>query len=89
MAAALGGVGAGFRLLRARIEDGDDELAGLIELVPPGATMPAGPRTRANVKLDVLPGGAGDMDVVPGRGCSSLPNASTGGRSRPPRSPGR
>ena len=73
VAAALGGVGAGFRLLRARIEDGDDELAGLIELVPPGATTPAGPRTRANVKLDVLPGGAGDMDIAPGPGLFVAP----------------
>jgi hypothetical protein len=73
VAAALGGVGAGFRLLRARIEDGDDELAGLIELIPPGGTMPASPRTRANVKLDVLPGGAGDMDVAPGPGLFVAP----------------
>ena len=73
VAAALGGVGAGYRLLRARIEDGDDELAGLIELIPPGGTMPASPRTRANVKLDVLPGGAGDMDVTPGPGLFVAP----------------
>ncbi len=68
VAAALGGVGAGYRLVRARLEDGEDELAGLIELVPPGATMPPGARTRANVSLDVLPGGAGDTEVVPGPG---------------------
>ncbi len=73
VAAALGGVGAGFRLLRARIEDGDDELAGLIELVPPGATMPAGPRTRANVMLDALPGGVGDTEVAPGPGLFVAP----------------
>jgi hypothetical protein len=73
VAAALGGVGAGFRLVRARLEDGDDELAGLIELVPPGATMPPGARTRANVGLDVLPGGAGDTEVVPGPGLFVAP----------------
>ena len=73
VAAALGGVGAGFRLLRARLEDGDDELAGLIELIPPGAVMPAGPRTRANVRLDVLPGGAGDTEVAPGPGLFVAP----------------
>jgi hypothetical protein len=73
VAAALGGVGAGFRLVRARLEDGDDELAGLIELVPPGAAIPPGARTRANVALDVLPGGAGDADVVPGPGLFVAP----------------
>jgi hypothetical protein len=73
VAAALGGVGAGFRLVRARLEDGDDELAGLIELVPPGATLPPGPRSRANVSLDVVPGGAGDPDLVPGPGLFVAP----------------
>jgi hypothetical protein len=68
VATALGSVGAGFRLVRARLEDGEDELAGLIELIPPGATMPPAARTRANVSLDVLPGGAGDTEVVPGAG---------------------
>lgn len=73
VATALGAVGAGFRLVRARLEDGDDELAGLVELIPPGATMPPGARTRANVALDVLPGGAGDTDVVPGPGLFVAP----------------
>jgi hypothetical protein len=73
VATALGGVGAGFRLVRARLEDGDDELAGLIELIPPGATMPPGPRTRANLPLDGLPGGAGDTELVPGPGLFVAP----------------
>lgn len=73
VAAALGGVGAGFRLVRARLEDGEDELAGLIELVPPGGTMPPGARTRANVSLGVLPGGAGDTEVAPGPGLFVAP----------------
>jgi hypothetical protein len=68
VAAALGGVGAGFRLVRARLEDGDEEVTGTIELVPPGAVAPPGPRTRANVQLDPVPGGAGDPDMVPGVG---------------------
>jgi len=67
-AAALGGVQAGFRLARARLEDADDEVAGVLELVPPGAILPPAARTRANVALDPVPGGAGDPDVVPGRG---------------------
>ncbi|HEU4918872.1 MAG TPA: hypothetical protein VFT20_03985 [Candidatus Limnocylindrales bacterium] len=68
VAAALGGVQAGFRLARARLEDADDEVAGVLELVPPGAILPPAARTRANVTLDPVPGGAGDPDVVPGRG---------------------
>lgn len=68
VAAALGGVQAGFRLVRARLEDADDDVAGIIELVPPGAVLPPGARTRANVPLLPMPGGAGDPDVVPGRG---------------------
>jgi hypothetical protein len=68
VAAALGGVGAGFRLVRARLEDGDEDVTGTIELVPPGAVAPPGPRTRANVVLDPVPGGAGDPDLVPGAG---------------------
>jgi hypothetical protein len=73
VAAALGGVGAGFRLVGARLEDGDEEVAGIIELIPPGATLPPGPRTRANVELDPVPGGAGDFDVVPGPGLFVAP----------------
>ncbi|HET9347212.1 MAG TPA: hypothetical protein VFO05_16085 [Candidatus Limnocylindrales bacterium] len=68
VAAALGGAGAGFRLVRARLEDGEEDVTGTIELVPPGAVAPPGPRTRANVALDPVPGGAGDPDTVPGAG---------------------
>jgi len=68
VAAALGGVQAGFRLVRARLEDGDEELTGTIELIPPGAVAPPGPRTRGNQPLDAIAGGAGDPDMVPGPG---------------------
>ncbi|HEX5015792.1 MAG TPA: hypothetical protein VFV72_16730 [Candidatus Limnocylindrales bacterium] len=68
VAAALGGVGAGFRLVRARLEDGEEDVTGTLELIPPGAVAPPGPRTRANQPLDPVPGGAGDPDVVPGPG---------------------
>ena len=71
VAAALGGAGAGFRLLAARLGDGDDEAIGSVELVPPGAVLPPGPRTRANVALD--PGEAGDPDLVPGTGLFTAP----------------
>jgi hypothetical protein len=73
VAAALGGVQAGFRLARARLEDADDEVAGVLELIPPGATMPPAARTRANVQLDAVPGGAGDPDIVLGRGLFVAP----------------
>jgi len=71
VAAALGGVEAGFRLLSARLGDADDEAQGSIELIPPGAVPPPTARTRANVALDPLPGGAGDPDVVPSAGMFS------------------
>jgi hypothetical protein len=71
--AALGGVGAGFRLLAARLGEGDDEAYGTVDLVPPGAVLPPGPRTRANVGLDPMPGGQGDPDIVPGAGLFTAP----------------
>ncbi|MBA2717984.1 MAG: hypothetical protein H0U52_01900 [Chloroflexi bacterium] len=73
VAAALGGVGAGFRLRSARLGDGDDEAYGIVELVPPGAVLPPGPRTRANVSLHPATGGPGDPDLVPGGGLFSAP----------------
>ena len=73
VSAALGGVGAGFRLLSARLGDGDDEAFGAVELVPPGAVLPPGPRTRANVALDPVAGGSGDSDLVPGVGLFTAP----------------
>ncbi len=69
--AALGGVEAGFRLLSARLGDGDDEALGSVELLPPGAVPPPTPRTRANVSLTPAPGGAGDPEIVPGPGLFS------------------
>ena len=73
VAAAIGGVGAGFRLLAARLGDGDDEAFGSVELLPPGAVMPPGPRTRANVALEPLTGRSGDPDIVPGTGLFGAP----------------
>jgi hypothetical protein len=73
VAAAIGGVGAGFRLLAARLGDGDDEAVGSVELVPPGAVLPPAPRTRANVALEPAAGGSGDPDIVPGAGLFGAP----------------
>ena len=72
-AVAIGGASAGYRVTVARLSDPDDAGAGVIELVPPGAAIPPGPRTRANVGLPAVPGGSGDPDLVPGRGLFAPP----------------
>ena len=73
VAAALGGVAAGYRLLDARLAEADDEAGGVVELLPPGGVLPPGPRSRANVTLPTTDGGAGDAAIVPGRGLFSAP----------------
>jgi hypothetical protein len=72
VAAVLGGSSAGFRLVTAQLADADDD-TGLVELLPPNAVLPPGPRTRANVALPPVPGGAGDPDLVPGPGLFAAP----------------
>jgi hypothetical protein len=72
-AVAIGGASSGYRVVVARQSDPDDAGAGVIELVPPGAPIPPGPRSRANVDLAGEPGGAGDPDRVPGRGLFAPP----------------
>ena len=49
--------------------------------MPPGAAIPVGPRTRANVNLPPVPGGPGDPDLVPGRGLFAPPERFDRGRS--------
>jgi hypothetical protein len=66
VAAVLAGVGAGYRLLTARLAEPGEDASGVVELAAPGAG--GGPRTRANVRLPAEPGGLGDPDMVPGRG---------------------
>lgn len=73
VAAALGGVGAGYRLVEARLSEPDEEVGGIVELVPPGGTLPPGPRTRSNVLLESDPGDRGDPDLVPGPGLFAPP----------------
>ena len=66
VATVLGGVGAGYRLAGARLPEAGRQEGGVVELVPPGSgAVPGGPRTRANVALPPVPGGAGDPDLVP------------------------
>ena len=57
----------------ARLAEPGEEIGGTVEFVPPGAPVPVGPRTRANVDLPHVPGGAGDPDLVPGRGLFAPP----------------
>jgi hypothetical protein len=73
VAVALGGVGAGYRLAEARLADADEDVGGVVELIPPGAVLPPGPRTRANRLLEPIPGGSGDPDLVPGPGLFAAP----------------
>ena len=72
-AAVIGASGAGYRLASARSADPEDDADGIIELLPPGALLPPGPRTRGNVALPHVPGGAGDPDLVPGHGLFAAP----------------
>ncbi len=72
-AAVLGGVSAGYRLAEARLADPDDEVGGVVELIPPGGVLPPGPRTRSNVMLEAGPGDRGDTEMVPGRGLFAPP----------------
>jgi len=73
VAAVMGGATAGYRVLSARLADPDDDAAGIVELLPPGGLLPPGPRSRGNVGLDPTPGGAGDPDMVAGRGLFAPP----------------
>jgi len=73
VAAVLGGVGAGYRLAEARVAEADEDVGGVVELVPPGASVPPGPRTRGNRRLEPVPGGSGDPDLVPGPGLFAPP----------------
>jgi len=66
VATVLGGVTAGYRLVSARLPEAGRQGGGAVEFVPPGSgAVPGGPRTRANVALPPVPGGAGDPDLVP------------------------
>jgi len=72
-AAVLGGVGAGYRVVEARLSDPDGDVGGVVELLPPGATLPPPARTRGNVALETTEGGRGDPGTVPGRGLFAPP----------------
>ncbi len=66
VASAIGGVSADYRIAAARLAEPGRESGGVVEFVPPGSgAVPGGPRTRANVALPPMVGGAGDPDVAP------------------------
>ena len=72
-AAVLGGVGAGYRLVEARLAEADEEVGGIVEFVPPGGVLPPGARTRGNARLEPEAGARGDPDLVPGPGLFAPP----------------
>ena len=76
VAAVLGGVGAGYRLAEARLADADDEVGGIVELIPPRGVLPPPPLTRGNVTLEASAGGRGDPETVPGPGLFAPPERS-------------
>ena len=73
VAAVLGGIGAGYRLTEARLAEVDEDVGGIVELLPPGVALPPGPRSRANRPLAPIPGGSGDPEMVPGPGLFAPP----------------
>jgi hypothetical protein len=73
VAAALGGIGAGYRLVEARLAEPDEEVGGIVELVPPGGILPPPARSRGNQALEPGDGGRGDPDLVPGPGLFAPP----------------
>ncbi|HEY3524039.1 MAG TPA: hypothetical protein VGK63_10055, partial [Candidatus Limnocylindrales bacterium] len=75
VAAAIAAAGARYGLIDIRPVDADGAgtTHSVLELAAPGSARPPGPRTRANVPLDPVPGGAGDPDLVPAAGLFSAP----------------
>ena len=73
VAAVLGGVGAGYRLVEARLAEPDEEVGGVVELVPPGGILPPPARSRGNQVLEPGSGGRGDPEAIPGPGLFAPP----------------
>ncbi|MFP5343030.1 MAG: hypothetical protein ACLGIJ_08915 [Candidatus Limnocylindria bacterium] len=72
-AVVIGAASAGFRLVAARLAEPGDDAPSVVEAIPPGAALPPGPRTRANVGLPPVADGPGDPDLVPGPGLFAPP----------------
>ncbi len=60
VAAVLGGVAAGYRLVGAHVPEHGATASGWVELAAPGAAVLPGARARANRAVPPLPGGAGE-----------------------------
>ena len=74
VAAVLGGVGAGYRLVEARLAEAGRGCRRHRRAVPPGGILPAAARARrGNVQIEPGPGGRGDPDLVPGPGLFAPP----------------
>ncbi|MEJ7695765.1 MAG: hypothetical protein WKF78_03865 [Candidatus Limnocylindrales bacterium] len=82
------GASARYRLVVARLRDPDDDIPGVVEFVPPGAPLPPGPRTRANVGLEPVPGARAIPSWSRPGVCSPHLNDSTSAPSRRWRRPG-
>ena len=88
VAAVLGGVAAGYRLVGTHLPEAGEPGPAWVELAAPGAPVVPGARTRANRALPPL--AAGPADVSGGRGRRRpSPSASSAVRSPRPRRPGR
>ena len=88
VAAALGGVRAGYRLVGARLGEPGDEVGGIVEFIPPGGTLAPPPRTRANIGLPHTAGRRRrSRRRARTRPVRRRRSASTAGRSRSPRPP--
>jgi hypothetical protein len=75
--AALGGAAAGFRVVAARLGEPDDDSGGLVELVPPGASVPG-----ASVPGTALHGGTSSDEALRPDGAHRAPDG--GPRLFPP-----
>jgi hypothetical protein len=81
VATALGAAAAGYRLADARLvrAEGGQPIA---VVVPPTGTIGPGPRTRANLPLPPVEGGAGHPGTIAGRGVFGAPESLEGGPFR-------
>ncbi len=90
LAAVLGGVGAGYRLVAARLAEPGEETGGTVEFVPPGRSDPDRP---ANPGQRLAAGRARRSRATRtwsrAGACSRRRSDSTGADSRRPMSPGR
>jgi hypothetical protein len=81
-AVAIGAASAGYRVVVARQSDPDDAGAGVIEMVPPGAAVPPGPRRGATSRCHTHRAAPATRTSSRARASSPRPSASTSDRSR-------